>query len=160
MQPWQDEQLEEIRQKHADFAREQLEGDASERDRSGELGAAAQGVPWFEWQRWRGEFARNVRPQGWVALIWNHRRKGSTPFLRGYEQLLGAFAQGYPVVDDKQIDADGLCIGCGLCRSVAGAKAIRMVATPAGRENPVVVTPRLRETNPHDATHWNRLLFG
>ncbi len=64
------------------------------------------------------------------------------------------------LLEVAQIAAGGLCIGRGLCRSVAGAKAIRMVTTPAGRENPVVVTPRLRKNNYHDATHWNRLLFG
>ena len=64
------------------------------------------------------------------------------------------------LLEVAQIVTGGLCIGCGLCRSVAGAKAIRIVTTPAGRENPVVVTPRLREINHHDATHWNRLLFG
>jgi coenzyme F420 hydrogenase subunit beta len=31
----------------------------------------------------------------------------------------------------------GLCIGCGLCRSVAGADRIQIVLTPEGRERPV-----------------------
>jgi coenzyme F420 hydrogenase subunit beta len=31
----------------------------------------------------------------------------------------------------------GLCIGCGLCRSVAGADNIQIVLTPEGRERPV-----------------------
>jgi coenzyme F420 hydrogenase subunit beta len=31
----------------------------------------------------------------------------------------------------------GLCIGCGLCKSIAGAARIRMVTTPEGRERPL-----------------------
>ena len=51
-----------------------------------------------------------------------------------------------PLLDIAQIVTGGLCIGCGLCRSVAGAGAIRMVMTPEGRERPVAVTPLCRET--------------
>ena len=40
----------------------------------------------------------------------------------------------------------GLCIGCGLCKSIAGADKIRMVMTPEGRERPVAVAPLPRET--------------
>jgi coenzyme F420 hydrogenase subunit beta len=35
----------------------------------------------------------------------------------------------------------GLCIGCGLCRSVAGADRIQIVLTPEGRERPVARAP-------------------
>jgi coenzyme F420 hydrogenase subunit beta len=37
----------------------------------------------------------------------------------------------------EEIVAGGLCIGCGLCQSVAGADRIQMVLTPEGRERPV-----------------------
>lgn len=37
----------------------------------------------------------------------------------------------------SEIVENGLCIGCGLCRSIAGASAIDMVMTPEGRERPV-----------------------
>jgi coenzyme F420 hydrogenase subunit beta len=40
-----------------------------------------------------------------------------------------------------QIVTGGLCIGCGLCRSLAGAERIRMVTTPEGRERPLAVRP-------------------
>jgi len=36
-----------------------------------------------------------------------------------------------------EIVENGLCIGCGLCRSIAGAGEIEMVMTPEGRERPV-----------------------
>ena len=36
-----------------------------------------------------------------------------------------------------EIVENGLCIGCGLCRSVAGGNRIALVMTPEGRERPV-----------------------
>ncbi|HYN24061.1 MAG TPA: class I SAM-dependent methyltransferase, partial [Pyrinomonadaceae bacterium] len=49
---------------------------------------AAQAFHWFEPKKTRAEFARILKPGGWVALIWNERRLDSTPLLRAYEQLL------------------------------------------------------------------------
>lgn len=40
-----------------------------------------------------------------------------------------------------EIVENGLCIGCGLCRSVAGSDHVRMVMTPEGRERPVTLRP-------------------
>ncbi len=40
-----------------------------------------------------------------------------------------------------EIVTGGLCIGCGLCRSIAGPERIRMVTTAEGRERPVEVSP-------------------
>jgi coenzyme F420 hydrogenase subunit beta len=37
----------------------------------------------------------------------------------------------------SEIVENGLCIGCGLCRSIAGAGAVDIVMTPEGRERPV-----------------------
>lgn len=36
-----------------------------------------------------------------------------------------------------QIVENGLCIGCGLCRSIAGSENVELVMTPEGRERPV-----------------------
>ncbi|TIU81728.1 MAG: coenzyme F420 hydrogenase, partial [Mesorhizobium sp.] len=36
----------------------------------------------------------------------------------------------------SEVVENGLCIGCGLCRSMAG-RDIEMVMTPEGRERPV-----------------------
>jgi len=38
-----------------------------------------------------------------------------------------------------RIVEDGLCVGCGLCQSVAGAERLRMVVTPEGDERPYAV---------------------
>ncbi len=40
-----------------------------------------------------------------------------------------------------RIVEEGLCIGCGLCQSVAGPDRLRMVVTPAGDERPYAVAP-------------------
>jgi coenzyme F420 hydrogenase subunit beta len=37
----------------------------------------------------------------------------------------------------EEIVGGGLCIGCGLCKSIAGADEIQIVLTPEGRERPV-----------------------
>jgi coenzyme F420 hydrogenase subunit beta len=40
-----------------------------------------------------------------------------------------------------RIVEDGLCIGCGLCQSVAGAERLSMVVTPEGNERPYATVP-------------------
>jgi len=46
----------------------------------------------------------------------------------------------------SEIVVNGLCIGCGLCRSTAGAGEVEMVMTPVGRERPVAKKPLDRST--------------
>lgn len=41
----------------------------------------------------------------------------------------------------QKIVENGLCIGCGLCRSVAGPDRVELVMTPEGRERPVLRRP-------------------
>ena len=41
---------------------------------------------------------------------------------------------------------NGLCIGCGLCRSIAEPGQIEMVMTPEGRERPVAGQPLSKPT--------------
>lgn len=73
-------------------------------DQSVELIAAGQAFHWFDRARTRLEFGRILKPNGWVALIWNERETESTPFLRAYEQLLQRFATDYAQVDHRLID--------------------------------------------------------
>lgn len=56
----------------------------------------------------RAEFARILRPGGWLVLMWNSRRLGSTPFLRAYESLLERFGTDYRAVRHTNIDAESL----------------------------------------------------
>lgn len=73
-------------------------------DQSVDLVTAGQAFHWFDQPRARHEFARVLRPGGFVALIWNERRADSTPFLAEYEQLLRDYSPDYPVVNHRQID--------------------------------------------------------
>jgi SAM-dependent methyltransferase len=77
-------------------------------DQSVDLIVAGQAFHWFDRQRARSEFARILKPGGWVALIWNDRRTNSTPFLREYEELLETCALDYRAVDHKQVDAGAI----------------------------------------------------
>lgn len=68
-----------------------------------DLIAAAQAFHWFEPDATRREFTRILRARGWVVLIWNDRRKSSTPFLRAYENLLLTHGTDYQQVDHTRI---------------------------------------------------------
>jgi SAM-dependent methyltransferase len=57
-------------------------------DASVDFIVAGQAFHWFDPERARTEFARILKPEGWVALVWNLRRKGATPFLVAYERML------------------------------------------------------------------------
>jgi SAM-dependent methyltransferase len=59
---------------------------------------AAQAGHWFEPEKSRKEFARILKPRGWLVLLWNERRVDSTPFLRDYEQLLLRYGTDYEQV--------------------------------------------------------------
>lgn len=72
-------------------------------DQSVDLATAAQAFHWFEPGATRRELERILRPDGWVALIWNERRKHATPFLEQYESLLLRHATDYAEVDHTHI---------------------------------------------------------
>ncbi len=65
---------------------------------------AGQAFHWFDRAKCRKEFARILKPGGWVALIWNDRKTEATPFLHEYEKLLQTYATDYSKVDHKNID--------------------------------------------------------
>lgn len=65
---------------------------------------AGQAFHWFDPERARQEFARILRPDGWVVLFWNSRQTETTPFLRGYEELLLRYATDYREVNHRNID--------------------------------------------------------
>ena len=64
---------------------------------------AGQAFHWFDRAKARVEFARILKPQGWVALVWNERRTASSPFLAGYDQLLATYGTDYAQATHKQI---------------------------------------------------------
>lgn len=73
-------------------------------DASVDLVVAAQSFHWFEPAPTAREFARILRPDGHVLLMWNTRRT-DTPFLHGYEALLHAYATDYAAIDHRHVDA-------------------------------------------------------
>jgi ubiquinone/menaquinone biosynthesis C-methylase UbiE len=64
-------------------------------DSSVDLITAGQAFHWFDPQLARLEAARIVKPNGWVALVWNDRKLASTPFLHDYEALLLEYGTDY-----------------------------------------------------------------
>src|SRR6266550_532278 len=76
-------------------------------DRSIDFITAGQAFHWFDRKVAKREFARILKPNGWVVLIWNARRLDSTAFLRKYEALLLRYSQEYPVVRHENIE-DGI----------------------------------------------------
>ena len=67
---------------------------------------AGQAFHWFDRHKARTEFARILKRNGWVVLVWNERRLESTPFLRSYERLLLRYGTDYPVVRHENIYDD------------------------------------------------------
>ena len=72
-------------------------------DASIDLVVAAQAFHWFDRDVARSEMARILRPDGWVALIWNVRQTESTPFLRDLEALLLDYSIDYASVRHENI---------------------------------------------------------
>ncbi len=63
--------------------------------------AVGQAFHWFEPGAARREFARILKPAGWVVIIWNELLTGSTPFLRDYQALLMKFSYDYSRVSES-----------------------------------------------------------
>ncbi|MCI0661565.1 MAG: methyltransferase domain-containing protein [Acidobacteria bacterium] len=65
---------------------------------------AGQAFHWFDRTPARVEFARILKPQGYVVLVWNEMQTESTPLMIAYEQLLQTYAIDYRQVDHRRID--------------------------------------------------------
>jgi SAM-dependent methyltransferase len=74
-------------------------------DHSVDFITAAQAAHWFDRERARREFARILKPGGWLVLLWNERLKDSTNFLRDYEQLLRTYGTDYEDVRHERTTA-------------------------------------------------------
>jgi SAM-dependent methyltransferase len=69
-------------------------------DASVDFVTAGQAFHWFEPEKTRAEFRRILRPQGWVAAVWNFREM-ETPFARGYEDILLKYGTDYTSVRES-----------------------------------------------------------
>jgi SAM-dependent methyltransferase len=74
-------------------------------DSSVDFIVAGQAFHWFDPITSKTECKRILKPDGWVALIWNERQTDTTPFLRAYEQLLLTLGTDYPVVRHENASA-------------------------------------------------------
>jgi SAM-dependent methyltransferase len=74
-------------------------------DQSVDFVTAAQAAHWFDRARSRKEFARILKPGGWLVLLWNERCTDSTAFLRDYEQLLLTYGTDYREVRHENTTA-------------------------------------------------------
>lgn len=73
-----------------------------------DLVVAAQAFHWFNIPATRLEVRRIRTPQGWVALIWNHRQTQGSKFLVEYEQLLCTYGRDYAAIRDSHRDQQRL----------------------------------------------------
>jgi len=73
-----------------------------------DLVTAGQAFHWFDRSSARAEFARILEPGGWVALVWNSRRKIGSPFLKAYEALLQRWSVDYAAVDHDRITDEAI----------------------------------------------------
>lgn len=69
---------------------------------------AGQAYHWFDPPCARPEFRRVLRPDGWVALVWNERLSEGTEFLEDYERLMRIYAIDYENVGHKRIGAEAI----------------------------------------------------
>jgi len=70
---------------------------------SADFVVAGQAFHWFQPQPTRREFARLLKPDGWVALIWHDRDVEATPFLRAYEAFLKEYSTDYSSVAHNKV---------------------------------------------------------
>jgi SAM-dependent methyltransferase len=73
-----------------------------------DLAVAFQAFHWFDVARTRAELERILVPGGSVALVWNARRAGGTPFLEAYEALLLTFGTDYREVGHRGLPRERL----------------------------------------------------
>jgi SAM-dependent methyltransferase len=67
-------------------------------DSSVDLVTAGQAFHWFDPIKTRTEWVRILKPNHWVALVWNDRQLEATPFLSDYERMLVEFGTDYSEV--------------------------------------------------------------
>ncbi len=72
-------------------------------DESADFVIAGQAFHWFRPEDTRKEFARIVKPEGWVVLVWHDRDTTSKPFLQAYEDFVRRHSTDYEQVAHKYL---------------------------------------------------------
>lgn len=65
---------------------------------------AGQAFHWFDVEKTKKEFNRILKPEGWVALIWNERLNEADNFSKQYEKLLRDYSIDYKKVDHRNVN--------------------------------------------------------
>jgi len=73
-----------------------------------DLVTVGQAMHWFDLAPTRAEFVRVLKPGGWCAVVYNHRRMGGDGFHDGYERLLVEYGGDYRAVQSKHMTDDKL----------------------------------------------------
>jgi SAM-dependent methyltransferase len=77
-------------------------------DSSVDFVTAGQAFHWFNRAQARSEFARILKPNGWVVILWNGYNPERTPLLKGYHEVLLRYGTDYRDVrreiEDTQSD--------------------------------------------------------
>ncbi len=63
-----------------------------------DLVAAGQAFHWFDRAQAKSEFKRILKPNGWVALIWNGFRVETSPLNNGYQEIVLRYGTDYKEV--------------------------------------------------------------
>jgi SAM-dependent methyltransferase len=98
-----------------------------------DLITASQAFHWFDVQKSRLELRRILRPEGWVALIWNERAVEAVPLLDEYDALLRRYCPEYDKVTSMRADESKIREFLGH-RPETGVFANRQVFDYAGLE--------------------------
>ncbi len=77
-------------------------------DASADFVVAGQAFHWFDAKLTRAEFLRLLKPDGWVAVVWNERRKDATALQRDYETLLQNHSADYTQVASRYPERGGM----------------------------------------------------
>ena len=63
-----------------------------------------QAFHWFDQSKARKEFKRILKPEGFVVIVWNNRKRSGSKFLEAYEDLLLTYGTDYRKISDIQIN--------------------------------------------------------
>lgn len=75
-------------------------------EESVDLITVAQAIHWFDQPAARAEFVRVLKPQGWCAIVYNHRRRSGDAFHDGYEAILAGFGSDYYQVQERHLSPE------------------------------------------------------
>ncbi|MFX1356803.1 MAG: class I SAM-dependent methyltransferase [Promethearchaeota archaeon] len=86
-----------------------IDGSAEEtklNDNSIDLITAGQAFHWFDIEKTKSEFKRILKPNGYIILIWNTRKKANSEFSEEYEKFILEYAKDYKETRKRENNID------------------------------------------------------